>query len=60
MIAFPVFLNLFFVRNSWTVIFVPFRNRKGVRPQGSLGFRLASDANSQTERLSEDAQSEGK
>ena len=32
---------------------MPFRNRKEVRPRGNLGFRLASDANPQTERLSD-------
>ena len=31
---------------------MPFRNRKEVRPPGNLGFRLASDANPKTERLS--------
>ena len=60
MITFLVFLNLLFVRNSWTVIFVHFMNRKEVQPRGNLGFHLASDANPETERLSEDAQSEGK
>ena len=40
--------------------FCAFQESQEVRPRGNLGFRLASEANTQTERLSEDAQSEGK
>ena len=42
------------------VIFVPFRNRKEVRPRENLGFHLASDANPQTERDQKMLRSTGK
>ena len=40
--------------------FCAFQESQGGGPRGNLGFHLASDANPETKRLSEDAQSEGK
>ena len=64
-IAIRVYLNRSSARNSWSLIFVSFlqESQEGainiqryVRPRRNLGFRLSSDTNPQSKRLSEDAQ----